>query len=102
MPRNNNSIIIAQSIAHFIWMEAKNLVAAGYGQDLHGDPLGAEDAIINELDDSTETFRYFDTLIRFVRYVAQIIEQEMFESDRENIAPDDYLDIIDFNSDEEI
>ena len=99
----NPNIRIARGIAYYIWQEAKNLVAAGYAQNLHGDPLEAETALINGIDDSTEAFRYFDTLIRFVRYVARLMEHELLDEDTENVTPEDYMDILgEFNDNGEI
>lgn len=69
----NNRVRIAYTIATFIYHEASNLVRHGLGEDLHGNEIPSFPPELDNIPDDTQTFRWADSCVRFIRYVAQVL-----------------------------
>lgn len=97
MPNDNdnnlNRIRIAYSIATFIYWEARKLVRAGLGEDLHGEDLGVVPEI-DSIPSGTDEYEWAHACARFIRYIGQILSVALIEA-QENASQEETTAIAD-------
>lgn len=99
---NRRAIEITVSVARFILQEARSFIRHGLAQDLDGADYVPDVPIIDNLASDTDTYRFVDHMLRFVRYVGQLMVVALQAADQEQannlLGPaDSVLDIVMFN-----
>lgn len=94
----NNRINILYHVACYMLYEARTLFSAGTGEDIYGNDLQDLPGEMENIPSDTETYRWANACVSFIRYFAHILASAIEE---QNIPPSILADVANvFDNDE--